>query len=85
MRRTASTILALLVAGLAPAAAAHPTGHEARTPADCDRLAGTPQEALRPACVKCVGLDRPHHFHPDLPPGTRCQPDAPAPVPAPPT
>jgi hypothetical protein len=70
--------LALALSLPALPAAAHSTGHEARTAADCRKLDG-PQEGLRESCEKCVANPKPHHFHPDLPPGQRCRPDEPKP------
>lgn len=50
---------------------AHNTGHESRTPAQCQRLP-TPE---RQACIQCVTRPLRHHYHPDYPPGARCRPD----------
>ena len=50
---------------------AHPTGHESRTVAQCQRLP-TPE---RGACIQCVTRPMRHHYHPDYPPGARCRPD----------
>lgn len=55
----------------APPAIAHSTGHESRTKAECEKLA-SPE---RGHCLECVSRPRPHHFHPDYPPGNRCRPD----------
>lgn len=57
--------------GLATSALAHNTGHESRTPAQCERLP-TPE---RQACVQCVTRPLKHHYHPDYPAGARCRPD----------
>jgi hypothetical protein len=57
--------------GVAPMAFGHPTGHESRTPAECERLP-TPE---RQACLKCVTRPAKHHYHPDYPAGARCRPD----------
>lgn len=54
-----------------PPVAAHPTGHESRTPADCQKLP-TPE---RQHCLKCVSRPVPHHYHPDYPAGARCRPN----------
>jgi hypothetical protein len=54
-----------------PAASAHPTGHESRTPAHCNKLP-LPE---RGQCTACVNRKLPHHYHPDYPPGARCRPD----------
>lgn len=55
----------------APIAFGHPTGHESRTVAQCEKLP-TPE---RQACVKCVTRPAKHHYHPDYPAGNRCRPD----------
>lgn len=49
----------------------HPTGHESRTIAQCEKLP-TPE---RQACLSCVNRALKHHYHPDYPPGARCRPD----------
>jgi hypothetical protein len=54
---------------------AHSNGHESRTPAQCERLPGTAREGERAHCLECVSRPKPHHFHPDYPPGQRCRPD----------
>jgi hypothetical protein len=64
--------LALCLA--APFALAHPTGHESRTQADCEKLPGTAEKGERGHCLKCV-KDGAHHFHPDMKSGDRCHPD----------
>ena len=63
-----------LLAG-APLALAHSTGHESRTPADCEKLPGTATGGERGNCLKCVQRPKPHHFHPDMAKGERCHPD----------
>ena len=55
----------------APLVVAHPTGHESRTAADCEKLP-TPE---RGHCLKCVSRPVKHHYHPDYPEGARCRPD----------
>jgi hypothetical protein len=65
----------VLGAGFAGLAVAHPTGQEIRTVADCARLPGTDQAGERSHCIRCVTRPRPHHFHPEYPPGERCRPD----------
>lgn len=62
---------AMTLLGAAPLAFAHPTGHESRTIAHCERLP-TPE---RQACLSCVTRPLKHHYHPDYPPGARCRPD----------
>lgn len=54
-----------------PAASAHPTGHEFRLAAHCDRL----PVSERAVCASCLGRRPPHHYHPDYPPGARCRLD----------
>ena len=54
---------------------AHPTGHESRTVADCEKLPGTAEAGERGMCLKCVQRPKPHHFHPDMAKGDRCHPD----------
>jgi hypothetical protein len=54
-----------------PLVMAHPTGHESRTVAQCERLP-TPE---RQACIACVKRPIKHHYHPDYPAGKRCRPD----------
>jgi len=61
--------------GAAPAAWAHPTGHESRSVADCERLPGTDAAGERGQCLRCVQRPKPHHFHPDMVKGDRCHPD----------
>ena len=56
---------------VAPLLSAHPTGDEARKPADCAKYA----PPMRGHCVECVSRPRPHHFHASLPPGERCRPN----------
>jgi hypothetical protein len=65
----------LLLVGAAPMARAHKTGHESRTPAQCERLPGTQTTGERANCLRCVARPKPHHFHPDYPAGTRCRPN----------
>ena len=64
-----------LAGGLTGVALGHSTGHESRTVAECERLPGTEQVGERAHCIRCVTRPRPHHFHPDYPPGERCRPD----------
>jgi hypothetical protein len=59
----------------APVAMAHPTGHESRSVADCERLPGTDAAGERGQCLRCVQRPKPHHFHPDMVKGDRCHPD----------
>lgn len=66
---------ALLLAVAAPFAWGHDTGHESRTPAQCERLPGTNVAGERAQCLRCVTRPRPHHYHPDYPGGERCRPD----------
>lgn len=66
---------ALMLAAAAPLALAHDTGHESRTPAQCERLPGTATTGERGNCLKCVARPVKHHYHPDYPPGNRCRPD----------
>lgn len=56
-------------------AAAHDTGHESRTAAQCEKLPGTATTGERGECLKCVARPVKHHFHPDYPNGNRCRPD----------
>ncbi|MER3447548.1 MAG: hypothetical protein C4291_12260 [Candidatus Dadabacteria bacterium] len=64
-----------LLLGIAPVAFAHSNGHESRTAADCEKLPGTAKSGERGACLKCISLPKPHHYHPDYPVGNRCRPD----------
>ncbi len=64
----------LLLAAM-PIALAHDTGHESRTPADCEKLPGTAKTGERGACLACVARKAKHHYHPDYPAGNRCRPD----------
>ncbi len=73
MKRTIALAAAALLA--ATAAWAHSTGHESRTPAECERLPGTSSSGERGACLSCVGKKEKHHYHPDYPAGNRCRPD----------
>jgi hypothetical protein len=66
---------AFLVGAAAPLAVAHSTGHESRTPAQCERLPGTAKVGERGQCLACVTRPAKHHYHPDYPPGSRCRPD----------
>jgi hypothetical protein len=66
--------LALAMCLAAPFAFGHPTGHESRSPADCEKLPGTQNKGERGNCLKCV-QDGAHHFHPDMKKGNRCHPD----------
>lgn len=66
---------ALMLAGAAPLALAHKTGHESRTVADCEKLPGTQAAGERGQCLRCVERPVKHHYHPDYPPGNRCRPD----------
>lgn len=65
----------LLFVSTAPTVWAHHTGHESRTPAQCQLLPGTQTTGERGNCLRCVSRPKPHHFHPDYPPGNRCRPD----------
>ena len=67
--------IALTVVGAVPRASAHPTGHESRSVADCEKLPGTEVAGERGQCLRCVQRPRPHHFHPDMLKGDRCHPD----------
>ncbi len=69
-RMLPGSLAAALLLG-APLVSAHPTGHESRTVAQCQKLP-TP---MRQHCVQCVTRPLKHHFHPDYPPGARCRPD----------
>lgn len=69
-RAALCTLGATLLLG-APVVVAHPTGHESRTAADCEKLP-TPE---RGHCLKCVTRPVKHHYHPDYPAGARCRPD----------
>ena len=66
---------ALMIAGAAPFALAHNTGHESRTVAECEKLPGTQEAGERGMCLKCVARPVKHHYHPDYPAGNRCRPD----------
>jgi hypothetical protein len=66
---------AFLTGSAIPLALGHDNGHEARTPAQCERLPGTQVMGERGNCLKCVSRPAKHHFHPDYPPGERCRPD----------
>jgi hypothetical protein len=65
----------LMMATAAPFAFAHNTGHESRTPADCEKLPGTAAGGERGHCLECVQRPKKHHYHPDYPAGDRCRPD----------
>jgi hypothetical protein len=67
--------LATLWAASTPLVAAHSNGHESRTVEQCERLPGTQTAGERAQCLRCVSRPRPHHYHPDYPPGGRCRPD----------
>jgi hypothetical protein len=67
-------VIAALLGG-ASYAVAHDTGHESRTPAQCEMLPGTQTTGERGNCLKCVTRPVKHHFHPDYPAGNRCRPD----------
>lgn len=67
--------MAFCVAPPAQVAYAHETGHESRTPAQCERLPGTATGGERGNCLKCVARPVKHHYHPDYPAGNRCRPD----------
>lgn len=72
MRQRVVFALGIALFGAATSLAwAHSTGHESRTPAQCQRLP-TPE---RNACLACVTRERAHHYHPDYPAGARCRPD----------
>jgi hypothetical protein len=60
---------------LAVPALAHSTGHESRTPAQCEKLPGNAKTGERAQCLKCVARHTKHHYHPDYPAGDRCRPD----------
>jgi hypothetical protein len=75
MTRTLTLGLILFATAVAGVAAAHSTGHESRTPAQCERLPGTQAGGERAQCLRCVTRPRKHHYHPDYPPGERCRPD----------
>jgi hypothetical protein len=66
---------AVLLAAAAPFALAHSTGHESRTVAECEKLPGSQVAGERAQCLSCVQRPKPHHYHPDYPPGSRCRPD----------
>jgi hypothetical protein len=76
MRRplAATLIFAVSCVGL-PIALAHDTGHESRTPEQCERLPGTAKAGERAQCLRCVTRPQKHHYHPDYPAGKRCRPD----------
>ncbi len=61
--------------GFAGLALGHSNGHESRTAARCERLAGTEKAGERAPCLRCISALRPHPYHPDYPPGERCRPD----------
>ena len=77
MKKVYASLLAVgLVTGLAlPRAFSHDTGHESRTPAQCERLPGTQKVGERAQCLSCVTRPVKHHYHPDYPAGDRCRPD----------
>ena len=64
-----------IVAAAAPLALGHSNGHESRTAAQCERLAGTQTEGERAQCLRCIERPIKHHYHPDYPAGKRCRPD----------
>jgi hypothetical protein len=68
----AAVTLAGLGTGLT--ALAHSTGHESRTPAQCNLLPGTATTGERGHCLACVARGN-THWHPDYPQGNRCRPD----------
>jgi len=61
--------------GAAVVTFSHNTGHESRTPAQCELLPGTATGGERGQCLRCVTRPKPHHYHPDYPAGNRCRPD----------
>jgi hypothetical protein len=65
---------AVLLVG-SEAALAHSTGHESRTPAQCEKLPGTARRGERAQCLRCVNRPKKRHYHPDYPAGRRCRPD----------
>ena len=75
MKRAAMVMAFSLVAGAGAASLAHPTGHESRTVADCEKLPGTEKSGERGQCLACVTRPAKHHYHPDYPAGNRCRPD----------
>lgn len=70
----AATVAAVALA-LPQVAGAHSTGHESRTPAQCEKLPGTAKVGERAGCLACVARKEKHHYHPDYPAGDRCRPD----------
>jgi hypothetical protein len=62
----------VLLCAASGVAAAHSTGHESRTVAECERLPGTQMAGERGQCLRCVERPRPHHYHPDMVRGDRC-------------
>jgi hypothetical protein len=54
-------------------AGAHATGSEITAATQCAKL----QAPMKGHCEECLGRPRPHHFHVDAPPASRCQPDSP--------
>lgn len=78
MKRTRVMMVGLLLGGCLSAgiAFAHSTGHESRTPAQCQLLPGSNTGGERGNCLRCVTrTDGRWHFHPDYPAGNRCRPD----------
>jgi hypothetical protein len=57
-----------------PVSPEHPTGHESRTPAQCEHLEGTQTDGERGWCMKCVAIGK-THYHPDCPVKHRCNLD----------
>jgi hypothetical protein len=74
MRRWVVTSAGLLGLAFAAPLWAHSTGHESRTPQQCELLPGTNSEGERGQCLKCVARPK-KHYHPDYPAGKRCRPD----------
>ncbi len=68
-------VLALVLTAFAAPAFAHDNGHESRTVADCEKLPGTQKEGERGSCIACVTRPKPHHYHPDMKVGERCNPN----------
>jgi hypothetical protein len=75
MTKTTTLGLLLVATLFGSVAAAHHTGHESRTIADCEKLPGTDAAGERAQCLRCVSRPAKHHYHPDYPPGDRCRPD----------
>ena len=76
MKRRLLLAASMIAMILSPSLAlSHDTGHESRTPSQCELLPGTQKVGERAQCLRCVTRPAKHHYHPDYPAGKRCRPD----------